>query len=224
MDRDIKARELFFADEKGKCWQTTKYQYTNSLTKIKMNNQLSGEIREGRGCKQGSIKAADHYKVYISPVLEAVDNAQLGVWIGNVNAGITCCADDLYLTTDNPHSLQSSLNIAENYGNMYRISYGATKTKVSVSGSDIDMRYYQSVNSWKMYGDQVQVVIDNEHLGQVVSGIDQQQKNIDLRIKKARGSLFSLLGPAFSYKCNLSPEVKLYIYRTFTCPILRSGL
>ena len=33
-----------------------------------------------------------------------------------------------------------------------------------------------------------------------------------------------MLGPAFSYKCLLSPVLKLYLYRTFTCPILRSGL
>jgi hypothetical protein len=50
------------------------------------------------------------------------------------------------------------------------------------------------------------------------------KKNVDLRLKKGRGSLFSLLGPAFSYRCLLSPVVKLHLYRTFTCPILRSGL
>ena len=36
--------------------------------------------------------------------------------------------------------------------------------------------YYQSVNPWTMYGEIVKVVTDNDHLGQVVSGIDQQQK------------------------------------------------
>ena len=107
---------------------------------------------------------------------------------------------------------------------MYRISYGARKTKVYVSGPDIYIRYYQSVNPWTMYGERVKVLTVNDHLGQVVSGIDQQQKNIDIRIKKARNSLFSLPGPAFSYKCHVSPTVKLHLFRTFTCPILRSRL
>ena len=33
-----------------------------------------------------------------------------------------------------------------------------------------------------------------------------------------------MLGAAFSFKCLLSPVVKIHLYRTYTCPILRSGL
>ena len=32
------------------------------------------------------------------------------------------------------------------------------------------------------------------------------------------------MGPAFSFRCLLSPVVKLHLYRTFVCPVLRSGL
>ena len=73
-----------------------------------------------------------------------------------------------------------------------------------------------SVHLWLMDGQSVNVVEDNEHLGQVVSGINQYQKNIDLRLNKARKSMFSLLGPCFAYKNKLSPKVKLHIYKTFT--------
>merc|ERR1712204_64572 len=75
-----------------------------------------------------------------------------------------------------------------------------------------------------MGGDNIKVTVDNEHLGQIVSGINQSEKNVDLRILKSRGSLFKLLGPAFAYKCMLSSVVKLHLYRTYICPILRSGL
>ena len=33
-----------------------------------------------------------------------------------------------------------------------------------------------------------------------------------------------MLGTAFSYKCYLSPVLKIHLFRTFTCPIIRSGL
>ena len=66
--------------------------------------------------------------------------------------------------------------------------------------------------------------IDNEHLDQNVSGLEQEQKNIDLRIKKGRINIFGLLGPAFSFKCLLSPSVKIHLFRTYTSPILQSGL
>ena len=70
----------------------------------------------------------------------------------------------------------------------------------------------------------ISVTENNEHLGQIVSGIDQISKNIDQSLKKGRSSIFGLLGPAFAYKCLLGPLVKIHLFRTFTCPRLRSGL
>ena len=75
-----------------------------------------------------------------------------------------------------------------------------------------------------MDGKKVKVVENNEHLGQIVSGISQEDKNVNSRLTKGRKSLFGLLGAGFSYKCFLSPVLKLHIYRTYTCPITRSGL
>ena len=75
-----------------------------------------------------------------------------------------------------------------------------------------------------MDGEKVNVVEDNEHLGQIISGERQIIKNIDLRITKSRNSLFSLLGPAYQYKCLMSPAVKIHLFRTYACAILRSGL
>ena len=49
-------------------------------------------------------------------------------------------------------------------------------------------------------------------------------KWVHLRIQKSQNSLFALLGPAFSFRCLLSPVVKLHLFRTFVCPVLRSGL
>ena len=43
-------------------------------------------------------------------------------------------------------------------------------------------------------------------------------------ISKCCSSLFALLGPAFAYKCLLSPAVQLHIWRTCSLPVLLSGL
>jgi hypothetical protein len=157
-------------------------------------------------------------------LLDTVDSANLGVWIGPVNVGSSACTDDEYLMTDTQSKLQALLDIAEFYGKMYRVTYGASKTKVTVVGSDADMRYYQDVTPWHMDGQTVTVTEDNDHLGQVVSGVCQEQKNVDTRIAKGRKNLLGMLGSAFAYKCQLSPVVKLHLFRTYTCPILRSGL
>ena len=126
--------------------------------------------------------------------------------------------------SDDQTKLQGILDIAGQYGQMYRVKYGANKTKITVTGSNIDVNYYQDIKPWLMDGKTVSVVEDNEHLGQIISNYHQNQKNVDLRLNKGRKSLFSLLGAGFAYKCHLSPAVKLHLYKTFTCPVLRSGL
>ena len=63
-----------------------------------------------------------------------------------------------------------------------------------------------------------------EHLGMLVSGVNEEQKNVDSNITSCRTSLFGLLGPALSYKCKLSPEVQIHLWRTYSLPVLLSGL
>ena len=189
-----------------------------------MNNQISRSFTESLEVKQGHIKSSDNYKIYINPLLDAIDGANLGVWIGPVNVGSAACADDEYIMTDRPTKLQALLDIASFYGSMYRSTYGADKTKVTVIGSNTDMEYYKETAPWHLNGAKLKVTENNEHLGQIISGHKQEEKNVELRISKGRSCLFSLLGPAFANKCLLSPNVKIHLFRTFVCPIIRSGL
>ena len=91
-------------------------------------------------------------------------------------------------------------------------------------GSDVDMTYYKDTTPWRMDGDTVKVVENNDHLGQIVSGVCQESKNVDSSLQKGRTSLYGMLGPAFAFKCMMSPIVKMHLFRTFTCPRMRSGL
>ena len=224
VDRAIQLRELYCAGEKGELWKSSKYSYEKSLTQIKMKHKISRKFEETAGVKQGHINSSDNYKIYINPALNTLDTSTLGVWVGPINVSVTGVADDNYLMSSSQSGLQGLIRIAEHYGKRYRIRYGAEKTKITIIGSDIDMQYFEDTTPWTMGGESIKVAENNEHLGQVVSGYRQEAKNIDLRIQKGRSNLFSLLGPAFAYKCKLGPLVKLHIFRTFTCPIIRSGI
>ena len=224
VDRTIQLRELYCAGETGQYLQSSKYSYDSSLTQIKMKGNLSRRFEETAGVKQGHINSSDNYKIYINPALNTFDKSTLGVWVGPINVAVTGVADDNYLMSSTQSGLQGLIGIAEHYGERYKITYGASKTKITVVGSEIDMQYFRDTTPWIMGGQHVKVVENNDHLGQIVSGTRQEEKNIDERIKKGRGHLFSMLGPAFAYKCMLSPTVKIHLFRTFTCPILRSGL
>lgn len=74
------------------------------------------------------------------------------------------------------------------------MKYGASKTKVTVHGPPIDQRYCAAILPWEMDNEKIQVVENNEHLGQIVSGENKIQKNIDMRLNKTQKALFGLLG------------------------------
>ena len=142
VNRAIHTRELYCtAGESGSFWMASKAEYNDSQTKIKMNGKLSETITESLGIKQGGCRSSDHYKTYIAPGLELVDNANLGVWIGPLNTGVSCCADDFLGMSDSPSKLQHIIDLASYYGKLYRIQYGADKTKIVVSGSAVDRQY-----------------------------------------------------------------------------------
>ena len=116
------------------------------------------------------------------------------------------------------------MNIVSHYARRYRVLFNADKTKIVVTGSKYDMDYFKEIRPWSLNGEKVKVVTNNEHLGLVVSGIHEELKNVDNNITQCRNSLFGLLGPALSHKCKLSPPVQLHLWRTYSLPVLQSGL
>ena len=131
VNRNIQTRELYFAGERGQYWQASHNSYQSSQTCIKLKGKLSRKFTELKGVKQGRNKSSDHYKLYIAPLLDTIERANLGVWIGNICVSVSAVADDIYPMTDNKDKLQALLDIAEEYGKMYRIQYGAAKAKIT---------------------------------------------------------------------------------------------
>ena len=49
-------------------------------------------------------------------LLDTLDGANLGVWIGNVNVAVSGVAYDVYLMADTQSKLQAQMDIASYYG------------------------------------------------------------------------------------------------------------
>ena len=224
VERDIQVRELYTIGERGDLLKYSKNTYRNTECHIKQQNKLSRRIVEYKGNRQGHVRASGHYKVYINPCLLSLSSSRLGFSLGPFCITAVCVADDCYLVNNTPSSLQGALDIISHYARRYQIKFNASKTKVVVTGSKIDMAYYKDLKPWTLNGKKIDVVDSNEHLGLVVSGVDEEQKNVDDNIVRCRTSLFTMLGPAFSFNCLLSPIVQLHLWRTCCYPVLLSGI
>ena len=174
--------------------------------------------------RQGYVRASGHFKVYISPCLVSLNSSKLGFPIGPICTTAVCVADDTYLFSNSPSGLQGAMDIISHYAKRYQLRFNAEKTKIVVTGSKVDMAFYKETCPWTLNGEKVKVVENNEHLGLIVSGSDEEQKNVDDNIINCRNSVFALLGPAFAFKCLLSPLVQIHLWRTYNLPVLVSGL
>ena len=224
VEREIQVRELYTVGERGDYLSYSKNTYKNTECHLKQNGKLSRKFREEKGNRQGHVRASGHFKAYINPLLTTLNNSKLGFHVGPLCITAVCVADDTYVLTSSASSLQSALEIVSHYGKRYQVNFNAEKTKIVITGSKTDMQFYEDTTPWKLNGETVSVVDKNEHLGLIVSGLNEEQKNVDENIQKCRKSLFALLGPAYAFKCLLSPALLVHLWRTYNLPVLLSGL
>ena len=198
VDREIQVRELHTCGENGDLLNYSRNTYKNTASHIKQDGKLGRQFHEYKGARQGHKRASGHFKCYINPCLTTANSSNLGFWIGPICVSCVCIADDTYVLSNNPRKLRGLIDIVGHYSKRYRLEFGASKTKVTVTGSAKDMDYYKDINIWTLHGDPLQVADDNDHLGLIVSGKDEEQKNVDKNIDSARRSLFSLLKATFT--------------------------
>ena len=198
VERDIQVRELYSIGERGDILRYSKHTYENTDCHIKMHDKISRKIHEHKGNRQGHVKASGHFKVYVNPCLKSLQNSNLGFQLGPLTVPVVCVAEDAYLLANTTSSLQALLDIMTHYANKYQLKFNAEKTKIVVTGSKPDMAFFKDIAPWTINGEKINVVDSNEHLGLVVAGCDEEQKNVDQRIIKCRNSIFALLGLAFS--------------------------
>ena len=111
VERTIQVRELYSTGERGDYFQYSKNTYENTECHIKNNGKLTRRFREERGNRQGHVKASGHFKAYKNPLLTTLNNYELGFQIGPYCITVVCVADDSYVLTSSPSSLQSGLDI-----------------------------------------------------------------------------------------------------------------
>ena len=99
------------------------------------------------------MKASGYFKAYINPCLDSLNSTDLGFHIGPICVNSVCCADDTYVLSDRQSGLQSAMDIVSHFAKRYRVIFNADKTKIVVTGSKLDMTYYQDICPWFLNGE-----------------------------------------------------------------------
>lgn len=196
--------------------------YDNATSCVKWKGQFSEKFKIEQGVRQGGAMSADLYKVYVNPLLDSLANIGLGGHIGNIYCCAPTCADDVALISNNPVELQMMINIAANFSRQEGYMLQPTKSVV------LPIKSTKTVNMgsefWSINGNHMPVVANTAHIGIQKSEKSSVKLTVEENIKKARRTLYSLMGTGLHGTNGLDPETKISLLKTYVLPILTYGL
>ncbi|VDI19068.1 Hypothetical predicted protein [Mytilus galloprovincialis] len=197
--------------------------YKNATSCVKWRNNTSQMFEIEQSVRQDGAISADLYKLYVNPLLNILSGTGLAGHIGDIGCCAPTCADDVAIISNNSVELQILIDIASNFSKGEGYTLQPTKSVVipiSTSTKSIEIKE----NFWNINKNPMSVVEHSTHIG-----IQKCQKNstkltAEENMKKARRSLYGLMGTGLHGKNGLDPETALTVLYTYVMPILTYGL
>ena len=134
----------------GKFWRLIKNWYTNSTSRVRINNQLSEPITVERGVKQGSLLSPTLFLIVMDQLLKQLRDKKHGLSVCNTYAGAAIHADDLRTTAPSKEVLDhqarviikfaedNHLRLNESKLEVVRVSrHGKDPERLTIAGAEI---------------------------------------------------------------------------------------
>lgn len=128
--RDLLLHKIASLDIKGEFFDVISDMYSNSLAKIKISNLLSPDIKMLRGTEQGHPLSPDLFKIFIHELSSLLKSTGNYPHLNFTFVSHLLWADDLVLMALDPKSLQTNIDILNNFCVKMGLEINLKKTKV----------------------------------------------------------------------------------------------
>ena len=226
VDHSSLMRKLYLAGIPDTIWLLKNDMYKALTSRVRYNDVFSEVFEVSQGVRQGGILSTTDYKLYINELLDNLENANLGCYLGDIYCGAPTCADDVLLLAPTALILSSMINLTSHYASRERYVLHPTKSTVMVYNSPVNCDTWQKANIWDINRSPLQVVNNSLHLGiERCSTPNQRISNhVNNKISIARRTLYSLMGAGLHGLTGLNPIASTKIYNTYVLPRLLTGL
>ena len=203
----------------GALWKLYNSAYSNIRSQVKWQGELSDEIEEGQGIRQGAKTSTGAFNCKADPMLHKLCVHPDGYRIGTVNIGAVMVADDLALASRTQHGLQSLIHIAEHDAATQRYVFSDSKTKILTTNvAD------PPTGKILLNGKPVGISKEEVHLGIIRRADLSSKPTIEARIKTARRTVYALAGAGLYGLNGVSPETCMKLIDIYVLPRLTYGL
>lgn len=222
--QDSLYRRLFHDGVQGDLWTLTRNLSLDAASRVKWQSLESTTFPILQGVRQGGSISTNLYKRFLNPMLEMLNESRLGATIGSISIPAPCVADDVTLASNSPSNLQAMLDISCEFSKQQRYDIQASKSKIIVYNGEARKDMTQMPYRWEIRDSEIAVKPQGEHLGTIRNGDFSATPTVEENIKKARRSLYRMLGAGLHGKGGLPPAVIRSILQAYYIPVLTYGL
>ena len=221
--QDIMLKKLHDINISGSTWDFIDGVYTNCNEVIRWQGADSRPYDVKQGVRQGGILSPTLYKLYIDGLLQNLQRAGTGTYIGSMFLGSPTCADDVLLMSNCPLQLQGMLNLASEYSAGHKYEIHPQKSVVTELVEEKQLFTVQENRTWHIGNNTVTCASDFTHLGlNWMQG--SNVPNIKQLIQSARRTMFMLMRVGVHGTDGLGPCSTFKIVKTYVIPKLLHGL
>ena len=179
------------------------YWYSNLLSTVKWNDVFSFTFPVRSGVRQGGVLSPHLFTIYLDDLFSILKETKVGCYIMNLFVSAVIYADDICLLAPCRSALQTLLNVCENYGLKWSLTYNPSKSKTMIFGT------CKSVKPLTMYGSELQLVNEVKYLGVTVVSGRTFSINISPTLRKFRSAANTILN---AHKKSSEPVLMKLIY------------
>ena len=133
---------------------------------VKWNGEVSGQFIMTNGVKQGGVLSPLLFSIYVDPLIDKLNDSNLGCHMGNICCNSFMYADDVIILSPTLHALKKLTGICENFGTEYSLTFNPTKCVLMIfSNEDLNTDDVKLT----MNGREIAKVNGEKHLGHMLS-------------------------------------------------------
>ena len=104
--------------------------YSISKLSVKWGVSESSSFSQGNGVKQGAVLSPMLFAIYLDPLINRLRDCGAGCHIGNTSTNVFGYADDLLLLAPTYGAMKELLNICEEYGVEFNLTFNPNKSSL----------------------------------------------------------------------------------------------
>ena len=218
-------RRLYHTGVQDKHWILINDMHQNATSTIKWASEKSEPFNIRVGVRQGGILSSGLYKVHINPLLDRLQDSNLGIKIGSIYCASSACVDDLTVGCREVSEGQTMVSETQDFSSMERYELQPVKS-VCLTAQPGNRSRSVHQPQFELNGQKLENVNVATHLG-IKRGITTNRtgdENVSHNISRARRTAYSLFASGLHGHNGLDPQTTIHLIRIYILPVLLYGL